>query len=263
VTMIGYARVSTLDQDPALQLDALKAAGCDHLYVEYASGRKFSSRPQLDLCLRTLRSGDTLVVWAIDRLGRDVIHLVSLVNELAAQGVAFRSLREGIIDTSSSMGGFMLGLFALLAEVETTRLRERTMEGLAAARARGHYGGRPPVLVGAKLAAAQHMYDRGETLATIARTLEVSRTTVTRVMGGGRVRALQAVTAALGDHSDLRAGKVDRWAMASALYATREHRIADLARALHLPQRQLAQRLRLELLDADAQRYAAELEGAG
>ena len=260
MSTVGYARVSTLDQDPHLQLDALKAAGCEHFYVESASGRRHSKRPQLDLALSTLREGDVLMVWRLDRLGRSTSELVALVTELAGRGVGFRSLLEGLIDTTTANGRLLLGFFAVLAEFESNLLRERTMAGLAAADARGRHGGRPPVLVGTKLAAAQHMYEQGETLTAIARTLRVSRTTVNRGLGGGRTRALAAVTAALGDHSDLRAGTVDRWALAATLYATREHRIADLARALHLPRRQLALRLRAELLDADARRYAAELE---
>lgn len=260
MTVVGYARVSTTDQDPRLQLDALKQAGCDVLYVESASGRRHSSRPQLDLCLGTLAAGDTLLVWRLDRLGRNTSDLVVLVNELAARGVGFRSLGEGLIDTTTANGRLMLGIFSVLAEFESNLLRERTMAGLASARTRGKYGGRPPVLVGVKLAAARRMYDDGLPLALIARTLGVSRTTMTRHLGGGKTRAVAAVTAALGDHSDLRAGTVDRWALARSLYATREHRVADLARALHLPRRRLVLYLRAELLDADARRYAAELE---
>ena len=260
--MVGYARVSTEDQDPRLQFDALKAAGCDTFYTETASGRRYSVRPQLDLCLSQLRPGDTLVVWRLDRLGRNTGELVSMVNELATRGIGFRCLVEGLIDTTTANGRMMLGFFAVLAEFESNLLRERTLAGLASARARGRVGGRRPVLVGTKLAAAQAMYAQGEGLAAIARTLGVSRTTVTRALGGGTKRAVAAVHAALGDHSDLRAGRVDRWTLARTLYATREHRVADLARAIHLPRRRLILYLRAELLDADARQYAAELEAA-
>lgn len=260
MTVVGYARVSTLDQDPRLQLDALRSAGCEQLFVEAASGRRYTSRPQLALCLSVLAPGDVLTVWRLDRLGRNTGEVVQTVTELAAREVGFRSLGEGLIDTTTANGRLMLGIFSVLAEFESNLLRERTMAGLAAARARGHYGGRRPVLVGTRLAAARALYEQGEPLASIARTVGVSRTTVTRYLGGGKVRAVAAVSAALGDHSDLRAGTVDRWALARSLYATHEHRVADLARALHIPRRRLVLYLRAELLDADARRYAAELE---
>lgn len=262
MSIVGYARVSTSDQNPRLQFDALRAAGCDTFYTETASGRRYSVRPQLDLCLSMLQPGDTLVVWRLDRLGRNTGELVRTVTDLAARGVAFRCLIEGLIDTTTANGRMMLGFFAVLAEFESNLIRERTIDGLAAARARGHVGGRRPVLVGAKLAVARSLYAQGEGLASIARTVNVSRTTVTRALGGGTKRAQEAVNEALGDHSDLRAGRVDRWTLARSLYASGEHRVADLARAIHLPRRRLLLYLRAELLDADARQYARELEEA-
>jgi len=128
---LGYARVSTQDQDEALQLDALTAAGCDRLFVDKSSG-KVESRPALDDLLNLARAGDTLVVWRLDRLGRSLRHLISVVGELERQGVAFRSLTESI-DTSTPGGKLIFHVFGALAEFERELIVERTRAGLAAA----------------------------------------------------------------------------------------------------------------------------------
>lgn len=141
---VGYARVSTDDQNLDLQRDALGRTGCSQVYEEMASG-KDAARPQLDACLKAIRPGDTLVVWRLDRLGRSLPDLVRIVTELEARGVGFESLTEKI-DTSSATGKLTFHLFAALAEFERNLIRERTAAGLAAARARGRNGGRPQKL---------------------------------------------------------------------------------------------------------------------
>lgn len=141
---IGYARVSTDDQNLDLQRDALSAAGCVDVYEEKISG-KSRERPQLASCLRALRTGDTLVVWRLDRLGRSLVDLISIVNELEKRGIGFESLSEKI-ETSSPAGRLIFHVFGSLAEFERSLTRERTMAGLQAARARGRCGGRPQKL---------------------------------------------------------------------------------------------------------------------
>lgn len=179
--LIGYARVSTVEQEPALQLDALEAAGCSRVFADRASGAA-SERLELSRALDHLRAGDTLVVWKLDRLGRSLRHLIDTVAELEDRGVGFRSLHESI-DTTTPSGRLIFHVFGALAEFERDLIRERTRAGLAAARARGRRGGRPPVMTEAKAALARQMYDSGEhTVAAIAATLGVSRATVYRTV---------------------------------------------------------------------------------
>ena len=144
--LIGYARVSTGDQDLKLQLDALKTAGCRDvdIYTDKASGAR-ASRPGLDACVAALEPGDTLVVWRLDRLGRSMPHLVGLVEELLGKGIGFRSLQDGVIDTTTASGELMFNIFSILAQFERRLIQERTHAGLAAARARGRLGGRRPI----------------------------------------------------------------------------------------------------------------------
>ena len=142
--LLGYARVSTGDQHPDLQVDALEAAGCYRVFVDTASGA-LAARPALDQLLDQLRPGDTLVVWKLDRLGRSLRHLVDTIAGLADRGVGFRSLQEQV-DTTTSGGKLVFHIFAALAEFERDLVRERTSAGLAAARARGRTGGRPAVM---------------------------------------------------------------------------------------------------------------------
>lgn len=141
---IGYARVSTDDQDLSLQRDALQQSGCAEIYADTISGTK-TDRPELANCLRALRQGDTLVVWRLDRLGRSLKHLVEIINDLEKRGVRLESLTESI-DTSTASGRMIASIFATLAEYERNLIRERTIAGLKAARARGRKGGRKPVL---------------------------------------------------------------------------------------------------------------------
>jgi len=182
---IGYARVSTGEQDTSLQLDALEAAGCARLFSDTASGA-LDQRPELARALDHLRAGDTLVVWRLDRLGRSLRHLVDTVTALAERGVGFRSVQESI-DTTTSGGRLVFHIFAALAEFERDLIRERTQAGLSAARTRGRSGGRPSVMSADKLAAAQTMYDsREHTTAKIAEVLGVSRATLYRHLGTAR-----------------------------------------------------------------------------
>jgi DNA invertase Pin-like site-specific DNA recombinase len=180
VTAIGYARVSTTEQNPALQHDALTAAGCARVFTDVASGAK-ADRPQLAAVLDYLRAGDVLVVWQLDRLGRNMRHLIDTVNTLHERGVQFRSLRENI-DTTTASGRLIFHLFAALAEFERDLLAERTTAGLAAIaarRARGRQGGRPRKMTPEKITVARQMYvARTYTVAQIARTLGVSRGTI-------------------------------------------------------------------------------------
>lgn len=179
---IGYARVSTLEQAEALQHDALAGAGCERVFVDKASG-KLDHRPGLDAMLEQLRRGDTVVVWRLDRLGRSLRNLIDLVSEFESRDVGFVSLTESI-DTTTPGGKLIFHIFGALAEFERDLIRERTMAGLAAARARGRKGGRPTVWTPEKLTAARAMYDsREHDVATIARVLGVSRASVYRGLG--------------------------------------------------------------------------------
>jgi DNA invertase Pin-like site-specific DNA recombinase len=141
---IGYARVSTADQNLDLQLDALKAAGCTRIYEEHASGKN-AERTELVNCLKALRASDVLVVWRLDRLGRNLPDLVRIVGELETCQVGLESITEKI-ETVSSIGRLVFHIFAALAEFERNVIRERTLAGLKAARARGRLGGRPEKL---------------------------------------------------------------------------------------------------------------------
>lgn len=142
--LIGYARTSTGKQDLALQLDALDRAGCERNFKDTASG-SLNVRPQLDNCLHHLRQGDTLVVWKLDRLGRSLRHLIETVARLEERGIGFRCLTEGI-DTTTPAGRLTFHIFGALAEFEGQLIRERTLAGLEAARARDRRGGRPASL---------------------------------------------------------------------------------------------------------------------
>jgi DNA invertase Pin-like site-specific DNA recombinase len=178
--MVGYARVSTLEQDPALQHDALTAAGAVRVFTDYASGAT-AARPQLIACLDFLRPGDTLAVWRIDRLGRSVADLTTIVNDLGARGIQFRSLTEAI-DTTTVGGELVFHIFAAVAQMERRLISERTRAGLVAARARGRAGGRPTVMTSERLTAAQAMRARGITLIQIAATLGVGRSSLVRAL---------------------------------------------------------------------------------
>ena len=179
---LGYARVSTADQNPDLQHDALKAVGCYRIFVDIASGA-LDERPALAKVLDQLRPGDTLVVWKLDRLGRSLRHLIDTIDELERRDIGFRSLQENI-DTTTPGGKLIFHIFGALAEFERDIIRQRTLAGLVSARARGRKGGRPPSMTPTKRALARQMYDsRQHTLAEIARTLGVSRASIYRHLG--------------------------------------------------------------------------------
>ena len=179
MALIGYARVSTQDQNPEMQESELTAAGCARVFVDTASGA-LTDRPQLAAALAYLRPGDVLCVWRLDRLGRSLKHLVQTVGDLESQGIGFKSLRESI-DTTTPTGRLVFHIFASLAEFERDLIRERTSAGLAAARARGRSGGRPPSLSPKKIELARSMHAAGgTTVAEIASILGVSRATVYR-----------------------------------------------------------------------------------
>lgn len=177
--LIGYGRVSTAEQNPAHQIDALSRAGVqrEHIYLDTASGAK-ASRPKLDLVLTMLRAGDSLVVTRLDRLGRSMLHLVTLGAELREREVGLKVIEQGI-DTATAEGRAMFGMLSVLAEFQRELIVANTRDGLAAARARGRKGGRRPRLTPAQVRQAQRLYDEGEhTVAEIAALFAVPRSTV-------------------------------------------------------------------------------------
>lgn len=176
--IIGYARVSTDDQNLDLQRDALLKAGCAVIYEEKASGKNATERPELDHCRKALRAGDTLVVWRLDRLGRSLKDLVQIVSELELQSVSFQSITEKI-ETSSAAGKLIFHVFASLAEFERNLIRERTKAGLEAARARGRTGGRKPVLSDKQLREIRLLLsDPDNQVQDIAKRYGVARSTI-------------------------------------------------------------------------------------
>jgi DNA invertase Pin-like site-specific DNA recombinase len=174
---IGYARVSTHDQNLHLQQDALKAAGCAKIFVDEVSGT-LATRPGLEKLRDVLRPGDTLVVWRLDRLGRSLWDLIEWVHALEEQGIEFKSLQE-TIDTASPSGKLTFHLFAALAEFERNLIRERTQAGLSAARARGRMGGRPKALDKDQRALAVELYNgKKNSLKKICEMLGISKPTL-------------------------------------------------------------------------------------
>ncbi|MYX67337.1 DNA invertase Pin-like site-specific DNA recombinase [Streptomyces sp. KhCrAH-43] len=175
----GYARVSTADQNPDHQIDALLRAGVDekNIHIDYASGAK-ASRPEFDILLRRLREGDTLKATRLDRISRSLLHLVTLGSELKERGVGLHIIEQGI-DTSTPEGRAMFGMLGVMAELQRELILANTMDGLAAARARGRVGGRRPKLTDQQRALAQELYDKREkTVQEIADLFGVPRTTV-------------------------------------------------------------------------------------
>ncbi len=200
--LVGYARVSTQDQNPALQLDALTAAGCEKVFTEKASGAQ-RDRPELAAALSYMRSGDSLVVWKLDRLARSLPQLIETVATLEDQGIGFCSLTEAI-GTTTAGGKLVFHIFGALAEFERSVIRERTRAGLKAARDRGRKGGRPPALSAADLAVAKALLrDSAITVDEVATRLKVSPATLYRHLPGGRGGiGAQGETSAQEDHLD-------------------------------------------------------------
>jgi len=182
-TIMGYARVSTEDQNLDLQMDALVKAGCDRrlIFVDKVSGAK-SERPGLNECMKQLKTGDTLLVWRLDRLGRSMPHLVSVVESLKEKGIGFRSICDGAIDTTTASGELIFNIFSSLAQFEKRLIQERTHAGLAAARARGKKGGRRAIKAdNPKVVTAKKMHeDKSLAIDDICQSLKISRATFYR-----------------------------------------------------------------------------------
>jgi DNA invertase Pin-like site-specific DNA recombinase len=176
--LVGYARVSTLDQNPAMQEKALREAGCDRLYMETASGET-AERPELRKALDYLRQGDCLVVWKLDRLGRSLMDLIKISSDMKERGILLRSLTEQI-DTTTPTGMMFFHLIGAFAQMERELIKERTMAGLLRARALGRMNGRPRKLQGEKMKAAEFMLRAGKTYQQVAEALGVTRATVYR-----------------------------------------------------------------------------------
>lgn len=186
--LIGYARVSTIDQDTSLQLDALKAAGCERVFEEKASGAK-EDRPELARALDVARPGDVLVVWKLDRLARSLKQLVLVLDDLSARGIGFRCLAPAI-DTTTPEGRLLYSITGAFAEFEREIIRQRTRAGLKAALARGRKGGRPKALSAEDLAKAKAMLRDGTiSVAAVAKTFGVSRPTLYKHIPEARTRA--------------------------------------------------------------------------
>ncbi|SIG38023.1 site-specific recombinase PinR [Mycobacteroides abscessus subsp. abscessus] len=179
--LIGYARVSTVEQSTALQLDALHSAEVGRVFVDEGVSGSVSSRPELDRCLEVLREGDTLVVWRLDRLARSLRNLLELVESLSTKGIHLRSLTESI-DTSSASGRLVLSVFGALAEFERSLIIERTQAGLAAARLRGARIGRPMAMSAGQVEQAKTLVSAGHRVSEVARSLGVGRSTLYRAL---------------------------------------------------------------------------------
>ena len=187
--LIGYVRVSTNDQNTDLQRNALRSADCELIFEDKISG-KTSERPGLKKALRHLRTGDTLVVWKLDRLGRSMRHLVMLTGQLRERGINFRSLTDSI-DTSTAMGRFFFHVMGALAEMERELIIERTRAGLAAAREKGRIGGRRRIMTEEVTDRARRMLEQGATLHQVALVLDVSVKTLYRYIPAAEQQRLR------------------------------------------------------------------------
>jgi DNA invertase Pin-like site-specific DNA recombinase len=187
---VGYARVSTGDQDLALQMDALKRADCERIFTDKASGAKVD-RPGLAQALAYVRDGDALVVWKFDRLGRSLPHLIETVTALQVRSVGLRSLTENI-DTTTPGGRLIFNVFGALASFERDLIRERTKAGLAAAAARGRQGGRKPVVTSDKLTRAKGLLANGLTVREAAMRVKVGKTALYRALSEAKHPAARA-----------------------------------------------------------------------
>ena len=174
MSLIGYARVSTAEQDLALQLDALQAAGTTRVFEDRGVSGAKTERPGLTAALSFLREGDTLVVWKLDRLGRSMTHLLHTVTDLESRGVGFRSLTENV-DTTTPTGRLVFHIFGALGQFERDLIRERTNAGLTAAAARGRKGGRPVAATPEKIARARHLLASGLTVREAAARVKVGK----------------------------------------------------------------------------------------
>lgn len=179
--LIGYARVSTEDQNLHMQEDALKRAGCEEIFTDVASGVK-TARPGLHSALSHLRKGDTLVVWKLDRLGRSLTHLIQTIKDLNEQGIGFKCLQESI-DTTTSGGQLIFHIFGALAQFERELIKERTQAGLKAARVRGRLGGRPVLLNKYKINKLKEHYKKGDlSINEICKLFSITKPTLYRYL---------------------------------------------------------------------------------
>ncbi|MEZ3500772.1 recombinase family protein [Pantoea sp. KPR_PJ] len=192
MAMIGYIRVSTIDQNCDLQRDALLSANCDHIFEDRISG-KTATRPGLKQALKCISKGDTLVVWKLDRLGRSVKNLIALISELHERGAHFRSLTDSI-DTSSAMGRFFFHVMSALAEMERELIVERTLAGLAAARAKGRLGGRPKALSPQEVEQISRLLAKGHSRQQLAIIYNVALSTLYKYFPVGALESQQETT---------------------------------------------------------------------
>jgi DNA invertase Pin-like site-specific DNA recombinase len=185
--LVGYGRVSTADQNHQLQEDALRAAGCDKIYLETISSGK-RDRPQLAAALDYVRAGDVLVVWRLDRLARSIRQLIQTLEDLEQRSIGLKSITEAI-DTTTAGGRLVFHIFASIAEFERSLIKERTRAGITAAKARGRVGGRPAKLIGERVEHAQNLLNSGSSVSAVARSMGVSRATVHRSLLMAKLRA--------------------------------------------------------------------------
>lgn len=186
MALIGYARVSTAEQNLGLQRDALECAGCETVFEDHASGAK-TDRPGLTDALAHPRRGDVLIVWKLDRLGRSMAHLIDTIRQIEAKGIGFRSLTEGV-DTTTPGGTLVFHIFGALAQFERDLIRERTNAGLKAAEARGRKGGRKPVVTPDKLSRAHAHIATGLTVREAAARVKVGKTALYKALSGSANR---------------------------------------------------------------------------
>lgn len=184
MSQVGYARVSTREQNPDSQEAALRAAGCERVFVDRGESSRIADRPQWLACLDYLREGDTLVIVALDRIAGTELMAIELIRDLGRRGVRLRSLTEPFldVDTSTPMGEAIVGIMAVLAQLRVSTIRENTRRGLAHARAQGRVGGRPSVMTPERVKAAVEMREQGVSIAQIARTFGVGASSVSRAL---------------------------------------------------------------------------------
>lgn len=183
-SIVGYARVSTREQNPASQEAELREAGCERVFVDHGESSRIADRPQWIACLDYLRAEDTLVITAIDRIAGSELMTLEVIRDLARRGIRLRSLREPFldIDTSTPIGEAIVGFLAVLAQLRVATIRDNTQRGLAHARSQGRVGGRPSVMTPERLKAAVRMRDAGDSIAEIARTFSVGASSVARAL---------------------------------------------------------------------------------